>query len=140
MALSTRQVGSATASGIAAATARVGTGGRNVASTTRGDVEKLDFAPHLGVNEESMLRFQQEAGQLNPDGRRQQRDNREGFTPLLARNAYTAGLAPPEDTTSDSSGKLFLTEVMRGIGTYEENMRVTSPASVKPGSVMNYLF
>ncbi|MDO8608779.1 MAG: hypothetical protein Q7R40_19780 [Phaeospirillum sp.] len=140
MALSTRQVGSATASGIAAATARVGAGGRNVASATRADVEKLEFSPHLGVNEESMLRFQQESGELNPDGRRQHRDQRDGFTPLLARNAYSANLDSGEEIDSHGSPALFLNEVMRGIGTYEENMRVTSPASVRPGSVMNYLF
>jgi hypothetical protein len=103
-------------------------------------VEKLEFSPHLGVNEESMLRFQQEAGQLNPDGRRQQHDKREGFTPLLARNAYSSNLEANEGADSQGSATLFLNEVMRGIGTYEENMRVTSPAAVKPGSVMNYLF
>ena len=140
MALSTRQVGSATASSIAAATARVGNGGRNVASNTRADVEKMDFSPQLGVNEESMLRFQQEAGQTNPDGRRQSRDQSRGFTPLLARNAFAASLDNPDEANSDGSPKLFLDQVMRGIGTYEENMRVTSPAAVKPGSVMNYLF
>jgi len=140
MALSTRQIGAATASGIAAATARVGNGGRNVASNTRADVEKMDFAPQMGVNEESILRFQQEAGQTNPDGRRQNREQRSGFSPLLARNAYATGLDTPEEANADGSPKLFLDQVMRGIGTYEENMRVTSPASVKPGSVMNYLF
>ena len=137
MALSTRQVGSATASGIAAATARVGNGGRNVASTTRGDVEKMDFSPHLGVNEESVLRFQQE-GQLNPDGRRQQqRDQRDGFTPLLARNAYSTNMDSTDETNADGSPNHFLNDVMRRIGTYEENIRLTSPAAVKPGSVMN---
>ena len=45
-----------------------------------------------------------------------------------------------DETNADGSPKLFLNDVMRGIGTYEENMRVTSPAAVKPGSVMNYLF
>jgi len=140
MALSTRQVGSATAAGIAAATTRVGNGGRNVASTTRADVEKSDFSPQMGVNEESVLRFQQE-GQLNPDGRRQQQNQGDGFTPLLARNAYSAGLDSSEETSGNgTSPRLFLNDVLRGVGTYEENMRVTSPAVVKPGSVMNYLF
>ena len=99
----------------------------------------MDFSPHMGVNEESVLRFQQE-GQLNPDGRRQQGNQRDGFTPLLARNAFSATLESADDSGSDGSDKLFLNDVMRGIGTYEENMRVTSPGAVKPGSVMNYLF
>jgi hypothetical protein len=138
MALSTRQIGSATASGVAAATARVGTGGRNVASATRADVEKLDFTPHLGVNEESILRFQQENTSLNPDGRRQQRESHGGHTPLLARGAFSVDTL--EERGGDDAPRLFLTEVMRGISSYEENLRVTSPAAVKPGSVMNYLF
>lgn len=100
----------------------------------------MEFSPHLGVNEEQILSFQQEAGQLNPDGRRQQRDQRSGFTPFVARNAYSASLEVSDEANSSAPSKIFLNDVMRGIGTYEENMRVTSPASVKPGSVMNYLF
>jgi hypothetical protein len=140
MALSTRQIGAsaAAATGVAAATARVGNGGRNVANTSRPDVEKLDFAPHFGINEESILRFQQDNGQLNPDGRRQNREPRSGFTPLLARSSF--GIENLDNLAQDSTPRLFLTDVMRGIGSYESNIRVTSPASVKPGSVMNYLF
>ena len=140
MALSARQIGSATASGIAAATVRVGNGGRNVASATRADVEKMDFSPHLGVNGEQILSFQQDTGQLNPDGRRQSRDPRDGFTPLLARSASLSSIDAADEANSGDPSKIFLNEVIRGIGTYEENMRVTSPAAVKPGSVMNYLF
>ncbi|RAU21333.1 hypothetical protein CU669_14280 [Paramagnetospirillum kuznetsovii] len=140
MALSTKQVGSAASSSVAAATARIGNGGRNVASTTRGDVEKLDFNPNLGVNGEQILRFQQESGNLNPDGKRGSRENRDGFTPLLNRGNLGIELDNTDDHNADGSPKLFLDQVLRGIGSYEENMRVTSPASVKPGSVMNYLF
>lgn len=141
MALSTKQVGSAVSSSIAAATVRVGSGGgRNVASATRADVEKLEFSPHLGISEEQILRFQQESGQLNPDGRRNSRENRDGFTPLLARGGFGLDLEVSEERNADGSAKLLLTDIIRGIGSYEENMRVTSPAAVKPGSVMNYLF
>ncbi|OAN51456.1 hypothetical protein A6A04_16085 [Paramagnetospirillum marisnigri] len=139
MALSTKQIGSAASSSVAAATVRIGGGGRNVASATRADVEKLDFTPHLGVSEEQILRFQQEAGNLNPDGRRNSRENRDGFTPLLSRSSLGIEIEAAEERNADDF-KLSLTDIMRGIGSYEENMRVTSPAAVKPGSVMNYLF
>ncbi|CAA7619894.1 hypothetical protein [Magnetospirillum sp. SS-4] len=137
MALSAQKIGSAAASAVAAAS-YVGAGGRNVASATRANVEKIDFAQHIGVNEESILHFRQENTPLNPDGRRQQREQRQGFTPLLARSG---GFSLDALTERESeTPRLFLTDVMRGIGSYEENLRVTSPASVKPGSVMNYLF
>ncbi|MBI3445696.1 MAG: hypothetical protein HY055_10115 [Magnetospirillum sp.] len=138
MALSTKQVGAAAATGVAAATARIGSGGRNVASSTRPDVERTDYAHQVGLNEENMLRFQQD-GQLNPDGRRQQREDR-GFTPLLARTMFGFGAASLDENNDNSQDTPFLNEVMRGVGSYEQNIRVTSPSTVKPGSVMNYLF
>ena len=139
MALSTKQVGAAAASGVAAATARVGSGGRNVASSTRPDVERTDYAHQVGLNEENILRFQQD-GQLNPDGRRQQQRDDRGFTPLLSRSALSFGAASLDENNDNDTSKLFLNEVMRGVNSYEESLRVTSPATVKPGSVMNYLF
>jgi hypothetical protein len=139
MALSTKQIGSATASSVAAATTRVGQGGRNVASSTRPDVERLDYAQHMGLNEESILRFQQETG-VNPDGSRRQRDDRSPFTWQTSMRLFSFGTDSAEDGADNNSGKLFLNDVMRGIGTYEENIRITSPGTPKPGSVMNYLF
>ncbi len=138
MALSARQVGAAAASGVAAATVRVGSGGRNVASSSRPDVERTDYSQQVGFNDESLLRFQQD-GQLNPDGRRQ-RDPRDSATPLLNRAALGFSVESANENTGDGTSRMFLSEVMRGVGSYEENMRITSPATVKPGSVMNYLF
>ncbi|CAA7627780.1 conserved hypothetical protein [Candidatus Terasakiella magnetica] len=138
MALSTRQIGSATASGVAAATSRIGTGGRNVASTTRPDVEKLDYSHQLGLNEESLLRFQDETG-FNPDGRRQ-REHRDSQNALLSRGAFGFSVDSINEQNDGEQPRLFLTDVARGVGSYEENMRITSPGTVKPGSVMNYLF
>lgn len=138
MALSTKQIGSAAASSVAAATTRVGHGGRNVASSTRPDVERLDYAQHMGLNEESILRFQQGSG-LNPDGSRRQRDERAPFTLQTSMRMFGFGTDSAEDGSGDTSGKLFLNEVLRGIGSYEESLRITSPNSPRPGSVMNYL-
>lgn len=141
MALSTKQIGSASAaaSSVAAATARIGHGGRNVASSTRPDVERLDYTQHMGLNEESILRFQQENG-INPDGGRRQREDRGGFAPQTSLRIFEYGTDTSEDGSDPTSSRIFLNDVLRGVGTYEQNIRITSPGSVKPGSVMNYLF
>lgn len=140
MALSTKQIGTATAaaSSVAAATTRVGHGGRNVASSTRPDVERLDYAQQTNLNEESILRFQQENG-VNPDGGRRQRDGRAPFAPQTSMRLFGYGTDMAEDGADAGSGKLFLNDFMRGIGTYEESLRIVSPGTPKPGSVMNYL-
>lgn len=141
MALSTKQVGSASAaaSSVAAATTRIGHGGRNVASSTRPDVERLDYTQHMGLNEESILRFQQENG-INPDGGRRQSKDRGGFAPQTSLRIFEYGTDTSEDGSDPTSSRIFLNDVLRGVGTYEQNIRITSPGSVKPGSVMNYLF
>ena len=139
MALNARSVGSAAASGVAAATSRVGSGGRNVASTSRTGVEKLDYSQQMALSEEALLKFQQQDGQLNPDGSRK-RDPRDFMTPLQSKAAFAYSAEAADEANSDQTPKLFLTDVLRGVGSYEENMRVTSPGAVKPGSVMNYLF
>lgn len=139
MALTTKQVGSAVASSVAAATTRVGHGGRNVASSSSSNVERLDYAQHMGLNEESILRFQQEGG-VNPDGSRRQRDDRGAFSPQGSLRIFEYGTDNTEDGSDPTSSKLFLNDILRGVGTYEQNIRITSPGSVKPGSVMNYLF
>lgn len=138
MALTTKQVGSATATSVAAATTQIGRGGRNVASTSSPTVERLDYTQHMGLNEESILRFQQENG-LNPDGGRQKREDRGGFTPQTSLRMYGYGTDNTEDGVETSGSRLFLTDILRGVGSYEDNIRITSPGSVKPGSVMNYL-
>lgn len=138
MALTTKQIGSVTAAGVAAATTRIGNGGRNVASTSSPVVERPDYAQHMGLNEESILRFQQESG-LNPDGSRQKKDNRGAFTPQTSLRMYGYGTDNTEDALESSGSRLFLTDILRGVGSYEDNIRITSPGSVKPGSVMNYL-
>lgn len=141
MALSTKQVSAVSASGVAAATARIGSGGRNVASTSRDDVERLDYAHQTGLGEETLLRYQQDSS-VSPDGGRQ-RDQRERQDTPLWRSAFgkilLAGASNDEDS-SHALPTLFLDQVLRGIGVYEQSIRITSPNTVRPGSVMNYLF
>ncbi|CCG40283.1 hypothetical protein [Magnetospirillum molischianum] len=139
MALSTKQVSAISVSGVAAATARIGSGGRNVASTSREDVERLDYAHQTGLGDETFLRYQQEAN-VSPDGGRQ----RDRQNPPLWRSEFSrfflSDSAIDDDDSSNSLPPLFLDQVLRGIGSYEQSIRITSPHTVRPGSVMNYLF
>jgi hypothetical protein len=98
------------------------------------------MAMQVGVNDEAIMQFRDDA-QLNPDGRRQQRDRDSRFPSLLTSTTSGFGLDMMEEQQQDSSSSpVFLTVLQRGIGTYENNMRITSPSVAKPGSTMNYLF
>jgi hypothetical protein len=44
------------------------------------------------------------------------------------------------DDPSESSATRCRDQVLRRIGIYEQSIRITSPTTVRPGSVMNYLF
>lgn len=141
MALSTKQVSAVSASGVAAATARIGSGGRNVASTSREDVERLDYAHQASLSDETLLRYQQDSN-VSPDGGRQ-RDSRERQDTPLWRSEFGKVLLTGSSNDDDSSPQLptlFLDQVLRGIQVYEQSIRITSPTTVRPGSVMNYLF
>jgi len=141
MALSTKQISAVSASGVAAATARIGSGGRNVASTSREDVERIDYAHQTGLGDESFLRYQQEAG-VSPDGGRQ-RDSRDRQNTPLWRSEFGKLLladSAQDDTLPGAVPSPFLDQILRGIGSYEQSIRITSPTTVRPGSVMNYLF
>jgi hypothetical protein len=139
MALGTTKISATTGAGIAAATAgRLVSGGRNVASSSRAEIESLNLGAQIGVNDESLLRFHEDP-QLNPDGKRR-RDSRDGsFTPLTSRGAPSLRFETPDEADDAGDFRLFLTDVLRGVGTYEANMRITAPGTVKPGAVMNYL-
>ena len=139
MALNTKQVGAAAASSVAAATARVGTGGRKGASTARPDVERLDFAQQTNLNEEAILRFQQDGQFESGDRRRDDRDAESSPWSTLGLIG-SVGIAAAEERSAANGPALFLDEILRGVGSYEQSIRTTSPPSPKPGSVMNFLF
>lgn len=137
MALGTNKVSALATPGMtAAATARPASGGRNVASASGGPAEAVGFSSQIGVNDNRLLRYDEE---LDFGFSEQHEPDRQG-TPFMSRLAsgFQADLAD-EAVGGDSSG-IFMDYVMRGVGTYEHNMRVTTPGSVRPGSVLNYLY
>lgn len=141
MALGTNKISATAGAGVtAAATSRVGAGGRNVASVTQTRVEGSSFAPQIGVNNESILHYDDPGQGGDSRGQRRREDWPQAeFVALLGRGAG-AGLAAAEQGGDAGGGRPFLTEMMRAVVTYEANMRATNPGSVRPGSVMNYLF
>lgn len=139
MALGTNKIGAVAQPGVtAAATARPLSGGRNVASQSAAAIEALDFTQQIGVNDNAILRREQDMW-LGGDGRRR-RDEHEGATPFVFRAASSFQVDEVEETMPQSEGGTFLAQVMQGVGAYEANMRVTTPGTVRPGSVLNYLY
>ncbi len=137
MALAAQRVSAHAAPGMAAAaTARPVSGGRNVASV-REAIEESGFSAQIGVNDNAFLRYEDE---LEFDTRGDGRQPQQGYTPLLYRTQMGFQVEAAEEQSEGGGGKLFLAELMHGVGAYEQTMRVTTPGMVKAGSVLNYLY
>ncbi|MBI2241186.1 MAG: hypothetical protein HYU59_10345 [Magnetospirillum gryphiswaldense] len=138
MALGTHKVSALATPGMsAAATARPASGGRNVASVSSTSPEEAVFSSQIGVNDNRLLRYDDEldlgfSDQRDPDSR--------GSTPFMSKAASSFQAELADEATGGGSASVFMDYVMRGVGTYEHNMRVTTPGSVRPGSVLNYLY
>jgi len=138
MALSTNKVSAIGTPGMtAAATARPASGGRNVAAANAAPLEGAVFSPQIGVNDNRLLRYEEEMR----FGADDHREPEQRGTPFVVRAASAFKAEEVDETTGGGSGEgRFLSMVMRGVGTYERNMRVTTPGSVRPGSVLNYVY
>lgn len=120
----------------AAATARPISGGRNVASV-RDHVDELGFSNHVGLNDNGLLRYEDE---LAFDTKGEKREHQDAYTPLMFRTQLGFQVEQAEETLGATSGGTFLSELMTGVGAYEQTLRVTTPGMVKAGSVLNYLY
>jgi hypothetical protein len=139
MALGASRISSLAASSFAAASARPYSSGRVGSSTSQGPVESSEFSANIGLNDNGIAQSN-DNGSTDSDGQR--RDSSRQFTPFLTRAAYGYQV---EDTDMSSGGalggdRLFMSDIMRAVGTYETNLRTTNPTTVRPGSVMNVLF
>ncbi|WP_173981172.1 hypothetical protein [Magnetospirillum sp. UT-4] len=121
----------------AAATARPASGGRNVASVNVGALEEAGFSPQIGINDNRLFRYDEERSFDFSE----RREPEQKATPFIIRATNGFRVDEVDDGQSASSGGgAFLDMVMRGVGTYENNMRITTPGTVRPGSVLNYLY
>lgn len=135
MALSSNRVSANASPGMAAAaTARPASGGRNVASVNSKPLEEIGFGQHIGVNDNDLWRYDDETS-FDFQGEDQPRER---ATPLISRAATGFKLEQADESGDAGGGRLFLAELMHGIGIYEFNMRITTPGAVRPGSVLNY--
>jgi len=120
----------------AAATARPASGGRNVASVSSTAPEEAVFSSQIGVNDNRLLRYDEELDLSFSE----HRDPDAHGTPFMSKAASSFQAELADEATGGGSSSVFMDYVMRGVGTYEHNMRVTTPGSVRPGSVLNYLY
>lgn len=135
MALGTNKVSAIASPGMAAAaTARPVSGGRNVASSSRGVVD-ADFSPQIEINDNRLWRFDEERS-FDTD---REEHPEEQATPFIARAYNGFKVEEAEDAAeAGGAGRVFLNTVLRAIGIYEANIRLTTPGAVRPGSVLNY--
>lgn len=139
MALGTNRVTAVSAPGMAAAaTSRLASGGRNVASVSRGPIEESSFSSQIGLNDNAYYRYEDELD-LGFD-EKQREDPRREYTPLMSRQANGFRVDEAEESLGGGSESPFRTEVMRGVGLYERTLSVTAQGSVKRGSILNYMY
>lgn len=137
MALGTSKVTALATPGMtAAATARPASGGRNVASVSGAAAEESVFSSQIGVSDNRLLRYDDELD----FGFSEHHQQEQAGTPFMARSASSFQAELADEASGGGSSNLFMDYVTRGVGTYEHNMRVTTPGSVRPGSVLNYLY
>lgn len=138
MAMGTSRVSAIASPGMAAAaTARPLSGGRNVASVTGAPIEETGFSAQIGVNDNRMWRYDEER-EFDFDEEKQQQQR---ATPFIIHSVNGFKVDEAVEAVSATFGEnVFLTEVLHGIGIYENNMRIISPTSVRRGSVLNFRF
>lgn len=137
MALGTSRVSAVASPGMAAAaTARPVSGGRNVAGVS-GGVEETGFSPQIGVSDSKLWRYDDEQ-QLDFG---QQHESDEQATPFMSRLATGFQVGDAEETAESSGGpRVFLNDLIYGIGVYEANIKATMAGAVQRGSVLNSRF
>ncbi len=137
MALSASTISAMAGNGLAAAaTARPLSGGRGVASATLNSVEASDFSSSVGVNDNSILHYDDEGG-LDSDGRR--RESPPGASAFLTRGAFGYQVEGLSQESAAGGGGTFLSDVMYGVGVYENNLRIIAPGQIRPGATLNQL-
>ena len=128
----------------AAATAHPFSGGRGISSAQQAPVEAASFAPQTGVNDNSILHYQDDGGGLNPDGRRKESFARTTQTPQMARNAAAFTAAELESDRANAAAMpvnptLFANMVEQGIHGYERAQNLVGSYLVRAGSQINQL-
>ncbi len=140
MALSAQKVSAVASPGLAAAATVHSFGGaRGVASAQQSPVESSNPASFVGVNDNSIMRYEDEGG-LNPDGRGKQSFRQGPQTPYMSRSAlvFYAGLLDQTDQgASLASTPVFGDYVSRSIQGYERAQNLVNSPWARQGSSIN---
>ena len=137
MALSASRISAVAGNGLAAAaTARPISGGRGIASATLSPVENSEFSSNIGVNDNAILHYDDQGG-LDSDGRR--RESPQSAPSFLARGAFGFQVESLSQDPAAGGGSSFLSDVVHGVGVYENNLRIIAPDQIRPGTSLNQL-
>lgn len=119
----TARVSGAAATTVAAATSRIGSGGRNVAPVSPQRVDALGYPHWAGPNDES-LHYDEEGGGHFGGGGQQQKHRHEEFVFALNRVANAYKITEYVAANDSTAPRLLMSELIHGVGIYETNMRV----------------
>lgn len=138
MALGTQKVSAVTAPGMAAAaTVHAFGGARGIASAQQSPIESSNPAAYIGVNDNSILHYEDEGG-LNPDGQGKQSYKQGPQTPYMSRNALVFMAGSLEATNGEAAPMpVFGDYVMRSIQGYERTQNLVNSPWVPQGSSIN---
>ena len=140
MALSAQRISATASPGLAAAATVHSFGGaRGTASAQQSPVESSSSASYIGINDNSILRYEDE-GELNPDGRGKQSYQQGPQTPYMSRSALVFVAGALEQTAQDSpaaSGAVFGDYLSRSIQGYERAQNLVNSPWAPQGSSVN---
>ena len=135
MALSASRIGPLVGNGLAAAaTARPMSGGRGVASATLSPVETSEFSANIGVNDYAIVHYDDENG-LDSNGRRRQAP--QSAAPFLSGGSFGLKVEDPSQDGGSPGGGALLSDVLYGVGIYENNLRIIAGSQVRSGTTLN---
>ena len=140
MALGTQKVSAMAAPGMAAAaTVHPFSGGRGVSAALQSPVEAANFATNIGVNDNSILHYDDE-GSLNPDGQRKESAPRGTQTPFMARRALAYSAISMDTSQGDNAPTTVFSDLMaRGIQGYMRTQSLVHSEIAPAGSTINQL-
>lgn len=139
MSLSAQKVSATSAPGMAAAaTAHLFGGARGIASATQSPVEKSYFSTQSGVNDNSVVYYDDE-GELDSDGQRRE-SQQQTQTAFMARQALSfAAISLAPSQSDGTSTMLFSSLLQQGIRGYERSQGLINSGLAPLGSTINQL-
>lgn len=127
---------SPSAPSVSTATQRVSGGGRGGLFSTAEKIQGLGGSPGVGNYRDSL--WDRERSEFYFGEGRHREPDRPGFTSLVARFSLGYQANELEASNDDRNVRFFITDMVRGIGVYENNMRVIATSGRSLGVSVNY--